>query len=527
MSDNTILRPDFIRLAFNDNDAQYASVDEIIYSSLTEIFDSQSGISMGSACSSKFVVTLLIPELLEEGRVKVPYADSFLIPYACFADGSHADIPLGKFYVNTVELSNEGKTITLECFDKFCKLDTEYQFDYVEEPIETVIEKIGQTFGFDIDFDFAGYESYVISQTYQGTARQLIGHIAGMMGMNARFNRQGNLTFGWYKTSDDQQAPLTLSADLIHRGQFNLLDEEATIISCVLSGTQDNMVGSNLDSNEGSTITFENPYINETQLSSVLSNVKGLHFVPCNLKCRGDLRIEAGMLIEVQHNDTLIPVCVMEQVIVFNGGMSSEIFCYANEADSEVFQSTFSAGKLSPKNESRLENLVRIKKNILESNGGFFEIIDADKDGIEDGFILRDGSGSGNYILANKEGIILMQRNEDGVYIPKNALSFEGINTELLDADKIRSKCLTISGHSMEDIFSINTDPEDVSKGISLKIGSSESTCYLEQSSNSFGFYSNDNNTPNMVINPNSILIGMLTIHLSSGGNIIFSTGGK
>jgi len=527
---NTILRPDFIRLQFNGADNQFSAPSEIISATLTESFDSSSGISMGSACSSKFLVTLVVPEILEEGRSRVPYADSYLIPYGCFADGACEDMPLGKFYVNEVSKNSDGKMLTLECYDSFCKLDKEYSLELTEGQSMSVgdaIEKMSQELDFDVDFDFSYYENLRISKNCSSTARQLISHIAGLMGMNARFDRNGCLTFDWYKTSFDKASPLTIGEDSIYRGQFALLQEEDILISAVFSGTKDDIIGENLIGNEGKSIAFENPYMTDEYLSDILDNMKGLAFRPCTLKYRGDLNIEAGMLINVERDNTIVPVCVMEQITVFNGGMSSEIFCYAGEGNREVFQSTFVAGKLSPKNESRLASLVAMKKNITESRGGVFEIIDADNDGVQDGFVLKDGSGSGNYILANKEGIILMQRTDDGAYIGKTAVDFKGINTEALNADDIRAKCLTISGHSLDDVFSIAEDTSGNNKGIVLTIGASGSNFVLQQSSNNMSFCNKETNLPQLSINPGAISMGLLTIYLNSEGDVVFSTGGK
>ena len=109
---------------------------------------------------------------------------------------------------------------------------------------------------------------------------------------------------------------------------------------------------------------------------------------------------------------------------------------------------------------------------------------------------------------------------------PQTAIGFDGINAESLDVDDIRAKCFTITGYDVEDVFSISEE-EGSDKGLKLKIASSENGCYLEQSSDSFGFYNSTSTDANMLIKPSSISMGMLTIHFNSSGDILFSTGGK
>ena len=61
----------------------------------------------------------------------------------------------------------------------------------------------------------------------------MIGYIAGLMGKNARFNRNGKLTFSWYEDSD-----ITIERERQYINQFKLLKSDTQKINSVSSGTR-------------------------------------------------------------------------------------------------------------------------------------------------------------------------------------------------------------------------------------------------------------------------------------------------
>lgn len=523
MNNKTILRPDYIRLEFNGEPLQYAAADEIISATLTEAFDSSDGISMGSACSSKFTVSLLLPDILTGGRVRVPYADSFLIPYACFADESHEDMPLGKFYVTDVETINNGKAIALECFDSFSKLDIPMSYDSFDKEsgadFASVINLIVGD-AFEPDDDFITYSSQKIPEFYECTARQMLGYIAGFMGKSASFNRNGNLVFTWYDASvEDESMARVISINEQYSGQKTLYSRDNISIYGIVSGTQNNT----LSSGSINLLSFENPFITQEQVNNLAARVQGFSYTPCDIKYRGDLSILPGSSVFVESGNDSFLVCVMEQTFYFNGGFSSEIHCFNPQDQNETFQSNYSPSKIAPKLQRHMQNMVTMKNSILNSKGGVFEILDTDNDGVEDAFILREGSGEGRFILANKDGIAFA---DNDTFNEKKQLmfGFDGICADAIDTKTLLANLLKVEGNNPLNVFSVETDDKDQ---IILTIGSANNSCLLKQSNDSFGFYNKDNGTSNLLIHPSSISMGVMTIHFNSFGDILFSTGGK
>lgn len=130
--------------------------------------------------------------------------------------------PLGVFIVADVECTDGEYKIT--AYDRMAYLDEEYiPTVYFPSSCANIIDDISTIAGFTVESGIV-YPSgnFITGIPENGTYRQMIGYVAGLMGKNARFNRDGELTFGWFKELidiygdvDDDHYVTPLDVDII------------------------------------------------------------------------------------------------------------------------------------------------------------------------------------------------------------------------------------------------------------------------------------------------------------------------
>lgn len=505
------------RILFNRGTSTEAvlEADRIISVVLDEIISPSEGISIGAACANKLVAEIIPPAGLA-------FATATIEPYAVEGE---SQIPLGKFFVCDVSTSNDYKTVTLECYDMFCRLEKPYEPSQdlkFPASIGEIVSDMASQEGFETDADFKDFEDYVISAAGGLTCRKLLGYIAGMMGTNASFGRDGKLRFRWYRESQT-----LISRSMQYQDQPKLLTDEAFTILSLTSGSGEET----FTCGSGPGISFENPYISMEQLHLIMDKIGNLSFRPCTVKCRGNLDIEPGQIIRLEGRDAEeISICVMEQVLTFNGGLQSEIFCYGKSDVAYSFEKTTATSVLNRLNE-RFKRAVIMGKEINNPGGGVFEIIDDDGDGINESFVLRLAGEGGNYIRGNHEGIGF---SRDGGNTYTTAINQDGICTEAVNAQELWAAQLGIEGVNPGDVFSVEACEDG---HITLTIGSGSNSILLKQKNSEIGFYLREETAgdPLCRLTPdsfemetiNTVKFGTLCIFPDANGKVIFSTGGN
>lgn len=506
----------------------------IISVTLTEMFNSSDGITMGATCSNKLNADIIVPSGLALTSSDVE---------AYVVDGSE-EYPLGKFYVCEVETANDYKTASIECYDKFCKTEETYTpeinpVDETEEEegesltpkvwpkylVKDIISEIAENLGVEVAFDVTPYEDWTVSRIEGYTYRQMLGYIAGIFGKNAYFNRTGKLDFKWYEKTGQ-----TITRRGQYQGQLNLAAGGEIQVLSLTSGTEEEV----LSVGEGRGLSFENPFITQQQLSEILSGMENFSYHPCSVRFRGNMNIHAGDMISVEDEaGNLIDICVMEQVLTFNGGMQAEIQCYGQSEESYSFQSSTTSNVVN-KLSSRLEKTVKMGNEIKGSEGGYFQIIDLDGDGVSDTFVLRSGSGEGDLVFGNKNGIGF---SRDGGKTLTTAINQDGICTEALHADELWGAALLIEGVSAGDM--LRAVRNEATGEVYMEIGSGSNPVIFRVENDKIAFYNRGSEGAEDVsvcyIDPGSFVIknlnriqfGGLSIYPNDNGKILFSTGGN
>lgn len=500
------------RLIFNRGTSSEMTVcgKNLISVNLVEMYNSSDGITMGASCANALTVDMIVPSGLA-------FKTAMIEPVVTIDD---ADTALGTFYVCGHTTENKYKTVTLECYDPFCRTEEKYA-PGIDAPasIEEVAADIAGQCGFEIDYDFSPYAHIQIPWYGDYTCRQMIGYIAGLMGKNARFNRNGKLTFSWYEDND-----ITIERERQYINQFKILKSDTQKVNSVSSGTEEER----FSKGDGLGIAFENPYMTGEILEAIYDEVHGFEFQPCSVAHRGDLRILPGTRIKIK-DDTGgdVYACVMEHNMIINGGLSSTLYSYGKEDINYSFESNNSSKTLSQLS-SRMDRAMMMTKEINDSKGGVFQIIDADGDGINDSFIMRNADGKGSFIRGNKDGIGF---SKDGGDTYTTAINEQGICTEALNVKEIFAEEIGVSGVEFSDMLKVQ---EDEQEGMIMTIGSGTNNVIMQQENDQIAFYEKTDEAKKVLCSfgvqtgtgKKVITLGNLSIEAWPSGRITFSTGG-
>ena len=395
------------------NDEIKLTGENIINMSVTEAVAASDGISMGKTISSKLEMTIKTPEtamLLNDGYVTAftgfdgvnlpanfEFEDGTLASVADFADdgtlsyeitleitpegvltfGAYDILeycPLGKFYISKAESDNNFKTtFKVVAYDGFSKTEETYSPTIsMPNTAEAILADIASRCGFSIspDIEYPAGEFAL----YDFTCRQYIGYFAGLVGKNARFNRDGKLTFVWY-----ERHGYTIASKQQYLGGLKRLTDAPFEVRSISSGTSEEV----LVAGTGTGISFENPFMTQEIVDGIFQKTGIFSYIPLQVKWRGNPVIEAGDILNVEDKGgTSHTVYVMEQVFKISGGMHSEIKCYG-QSEADISFSTSPSQKKLQQVYTKLQQSIQEATTLLNGkNGGVFEILDENGDKI-------------------------------------------------------------------------------------------------------------------------------------------------
>lgn len=172
------------------NGTQVITRENIISAKLQEDL-ADKNITIGAAFSQSFEMKMRMP------TPDTPLKGAYLVPETSFDDSEWAR--LGKFYVSSVSTSDNYKTVSITAVDRMALLTEQYtpKVNLPTTPQE-VMKDIAAQYNIELDPNIT-YADLSIDQFYEAKVRDYIGWIAGLSGKNARFNREGKLTFTWYR----------------------------------------------------------------------------------------------------------------------------------------------------------------------------------------------------------------------------------------------------------------------------------------------------------------------------------------
>ena len=485
--------------------------DNLIDLTVTEAVNTSDGISMGSAISSKLVMKVKTPDfpILLTGNTVRPEV-------ACY--GVNEWIPLGKFYITDAVSDDDFETtFTITAYDAFSKTESVYEPqismpNYASEILKDIASqcnfslgtipdslsdiKISQEFS---SLDANGTLSFPNGANVEGgalvigdfvnapaeevnsyTCRQYIGYFAGLVGKNARFDRDGNLIFTWY-TDREYNIP----RDLQYMGGCKRLTEYDYTVKSITSGSSNTTIVAG----NGVGISFENPFMTQTILDDIFSNIGTVTYTPLQVKWRGNPAIEVGDIVTVEdRSGKLCTTYVMEQTIRISGGLHTEIKCYG-DSESAIAFSTSPTSKKIQQVYTKLQAAISEATALLNgANGGVFEILDEDKDGVNDGWIIRSAD-SQRFIKATKDGIGITTNGGDKY---DYAMTSAGINADVITTGTMNAQRISVGDETLGDVFSVKLDGYGHPV---VTIGSSDSSIKQKQTNDAVTFVDGQDQT--------------------------------
>lgn len=439
---------------------------------VTEAVSASDGLTMGSTISSKLTLSLKMPE------DPLPLEGGWVEPWAGFY-GAEGYCPLGKFYISKVE--SKGGLVTVEAYDAFSKTEEEY-VPTITMPAhpDAIVADICAQKHFTLDGESVlGIPSDVKIGYVEGTIRQYLGWIAGLAGKNARFNRKGELCFKWYSTTN-----YSVAASLQYMSGLKKLTESDFVAQSITSGTSENTIVAG----SGTGFSFENPFMTRDILDgifeSVIKSAGGIQYTPAQLKWRGDPSIEAGDVVRAEaKNGTPYTIYIMEQTLKIGGGFHSEIKCFG-KSDAEIRFETSPQAKKLQQVYTNLQNAIKEATELLNgANGGIFEILDDNKDGVNDGWIIRSVDKL-RFIKATVDGIGI---TTDGGATYKEAMTTKGINASAITVGSLNAERIAVENYDEKDPTKL-TDYIRFGNG-TITLGKGDSAIILKLENNQVAFY--------------------------------------
>lgn len=459
-----------IMASANFNGSTSLDGENIIEMAVTEAVSPSSGLKMGSTISSQLNMTLKMPEsplLLESG---------YVLPAAGFYGTEQC--PLGKFYI-TEATSKEDTIFKIVAYDGFSKTEDKYSPSItMPNTAANILADIATQCGIQLSSDIEYPEGEF--GLYDYTCRQYIGYFAGLVGKNARFSRDGLLTFTWYTNTS-----YVISRDQQYMGGFKRLTESDFIMNSLTSGSS----GNTLVAGTGVGIDFENPFMTQKILDDLLANIGSLSYTPASMKWRGNPAVEAGDIIMAEDKSGALKVLyVMQQTIKISGGMHSEIKCYG-ESEAAINFSTSPQNKKIQQIYTNLQKAVADATKLLNgANGGVFKVTDENGDGINDGWKIHSADDS-QFIKATLNGIGI---TTDGGTTYTQAITPAGVNASAVTTGQMSAQRISVGDETLGDVFEVKTDTDGHPVVI---IGSSASDIRQKQTNDAINFVDDNDQT--------------------------------
>jgi hypothetical protein len=358
---------------------------------------------------------------------------------------------LGVFYGAEPETNNDFKNLKLTAFDGFCKMTDKYN---ATVPTETTLQAVYDDLKAQLlancgiilkdrvlpEYTIPNFPYLDITYT------QAIGYVAGCLGGNARFDRNGELGIVWF---DDNVTEI--SRQMQYMNGFARTTDKTLTVTSIATGTKENLIIKGEGAN-GTQISFENPYITEEMADDIFKSVNNLNYTPCTVKWRGNPAIQAGDVVQVlDKNGISHNVLVMSQSLKVGGGCNATIECKGKGETTSQFSNTFeSASQKIEKLYKTLEQAILEATNSTTGNKcGYVILHDTNADSKPDEILIMDTEDittATNVWRWNKSGLGHSYKADGNAYLGpyETAITADGkinasmILTGMLNADFIQ-----------------------------------------------------------------------------------------
>ena len=411
--------------------------------SVSETFSqTDTALSMGCAFSSKLEATFYKGGLVHDFREnEVEVFINLTDPDG----GSPFQESIGTFNVSEVSTSSDYNMVSIVAYDPIAKLMNEpYHPSGTIADFEDVLDDICNQYNLSwTGSQYVSNHPITADEIYECSVAEMLGYIAGCSGRNAVYDKAGDIVLRWYNDA----AAVIDNTSTVENGFLQKASQDFTVSSVTAGfGDEYTTIGT------GKGITFVNPYITTAELQAIYDNVNGFTYLPCEVSWFGDPKRTIGDIVIVHdRSDNLHNCLISQQTITFNGGYRSTIVSAGSDETSIAFDTISPLDrKLAEIRQTytTLQSAIVAATNTILGANGVFELIDANNDGINEGWRIWNIDHT-QYITATSGGIGCF--GADGV--ARTAITFDGIVADAITTGQMSAERISVAGYSLDDYF--------------------------------------------------------------------------
>lgn len=403
--------------------------------------------------------------------------------------------PLGKFKVSSSKEDN-GETTKCIGYDALGYMSEKFSPNADSLTVSEVVDYIASKYG--VEVESTTYPSITIDSYIEGISdRDMLAYMSGLMGKNARINRDGKLAFVWYAPIEE-----TITEDEIFDGQIEKPTASTYSINslvCSISEEDEITYG------EGRALSFANPYMTQDQLETIGASIVPFTYSVNSLSYRCNPAFEVGDIVEVLGQ--AVPIMCHE--IEVDGGMTAKLDSYGLSLEQESLTIETSIEKMFKRDLSLLENgLNEIIENLKGNQGGTYKVL------------YEDGVPIGWAIISNENPLHQWRWTYSGLgYTVDGGSTFKNLAFDLqgnfyanaitagtMSANRIRVGGSESNPNSLGQYFTV----DDEEGHIVVKIGDTTNNIVLKEYADHIGFY-NSQGEELMKIYPQGLEIASLS----------------
>lgn len=366
--------------------------DGLLSLSVTQVLNGDEDATVGSVGSSSYSATFNNPSPTYNYRDKIAFIESGVL----LADGTYYYTPCGYFATEKPETDDDGKTLTVTGYDEIDKMGGKWTPSITVTDTTTlkdVVENIASMHGLSVTYvDTAAQtalKNHVIgvataAELTEQSERDVLGYCVGCAGMSARVNTVGKLYISWF-FSPGSTYDYTVTADVQWENGFKKSAESAVKIEAVTAGEDEDVY----TKGTGVPLSFVNPLVTHAEIDAIYARYNGRTWYPSTCTWRGDPCVEVGDIITVKDkNNKSYTVYVAQQELDLSGGLQSTITSPNLDRAEMSFDSVSASVKLElSKVKNSMEAAIKAATDAINgANGGYYRILDLDKDGNPDGW---------------------------------------------------------------------------------------------------------------------------------------------
>ena len=366
--------------------------DGLLSLSVTQVLNGDEDATVGSVGSSSYSATFNNPSPTYNYRDKIAFIESGVL----LADGTYYYTPCGYFATEKPETDDDGKTLTVTGYDEIDKLGGKWTPSITVTDTTTlkdVVENIASMHGLSVTYvDTAAQtalKNHVIgvataAELTEQSERDVLGCCVGCAGMSARVNTVGKLYISWF-FSPGSTYDYTVTADVQWENGFKKSAESAVKIEAVTAGEDEDVY----TKGTGVPLSFANPLVTHAEIDAIYARYNGRTWYPSTCTWRGDPCVEVGDIITVKDkNNKSYTVYVAQQELDLSGGLQSTITSPNLDTTEMSFDSVSASVKLElSKVKNSMEAAIKAATDAINgANGGYYRVLDLDKDGNPDGW---------------------------------------------------------------------------------------------------------------------------------------------